>query len=58
MSEEKMGKEPDKLILRILREVRKDVRVIKTDVGEIKRQIDSMRMKLGLRIGKLEEKVH
>jgi hypothetical protein len=58
MSEDKMGMEPEGLALKILREIRGDLRVVKTDVREIKRQIDSMRMTLGLSIGKLEEKVH
>ena len=60
-----MSKEPENLVLKILREVRedlraikKDVRAIKTKTGEIKRLLDFMRIALEMRIGKLEEKVH
>jgi polyhydroxyalkanoate synthesis regulator phasin len=42
MSEEKMGKEPENLMLRILREVREDVRMLKTGTGEIKQRLDEM----------------
>jgi outer membrane murein-binding lipoprotein Lpp len=37
-----MSKEPENLVLKILREVREDVRTLKKDNGEIKQRLDEM----------------
>jgi outer membrane murein-binding lipoprotein Lpp len=46
-----MSKEPENLVLKILREVREDVRTLKKDNGEIKQRLDEMHETLFTKTG-------